>query len=370
MGTKAPQSIATTNALKGIAISAVLIDHYLDLNIRTASTGFANVWTSVFFFLSGDLNIRTASTGFANVWISVFFFLSGYSLFHSLDSRKLSNAKDLLLFYYQRIVRIFPLLWLAWIIQVIAIGDKLSPWTLLGIHASQHYWFIPALLQCYLVSPFIYFGLKKKWIIFLFSFLAMLALVNFLGYQAPRVIIRRAIFFHVGWRGMYFFHIMVFMFGMLFPLIISPSRKRNPGLVPIFLLWLLTFLITVFIIALRISSESNSIAKLSFNLAPLFLITFLCAYALYYSLTIRLLEYLGAISYSIYLFHVSYYKSINSIGAFSSNSANQLIAALVIFPIFIILCGQLENLGDYTNEKLRSLINPDTSPDRYPAGAF
>ena len=332
MQIKTLQSIETTNALKGIAISAVLINHYLNLNISIDGKGFANAW------------------------LSVFFFLSGYGLFYSLNSRELRNARDLLLFYYQRVVRLFPLLWLAWIIEVITTRGKMSLWTLTGIHGSGHYWFIPALLQCYLVSPLIYLGIKKKFTIFIFSFLLVLVLVNYLGHQAPPIILKRAAFFHLRWRQMFFFHILFFMLGMLFPLIIIPSKKRYSGLVSISLFWVFTFFITIFMIALKIYSQSNSIAKLSFNIAPLFLITLLCAYSLYYSIRIQCLEYLGSISYSVYLFHMSYYKSISDMGAFPKNSVKELIAYIIVFPIFIFICWQMENLGNYISRKLRSLV--------------
>jgi peptidoglycan/LPS O-acetylase OafA/YrhL len=179
MKAKNIKSIETTNTLKGIAISAVLINHYLNLNI------------------SGD------STGFANAWIAIFFFLSGYGLFHSLTRHNLYNAREWFLFYYQRIVRVFPLLWIAWFIDLIVRRGNISLWTPTGIHASGHYWFIPALLQCYLVSPVIYLAIKKRPIISLFTLLGILISVNYflLGHQAPAFITKIAKFIHANWRG-------------------------------------------------------------------------------------------------------------------------------------------------------------------------
>jgi peptidoglycan/LPS O-acetylase OafA/YrhL len=148
----------TTNTLKGIAISAVLMNHYLNLNV------------------SRDY------VGFGNLWISVFFILSGYGLSRSLDRRFETTiySKELFLFYYERFIRIFPLLWLAWFIELIVKGGHLSPWILSGIHAKGHYWFIPALLQCYILSPWIYLGIRKKPFIFVAILITAFVTVNFL----------------------------------------------------------------------------------------------------------------------------------------------------------------------------------------------
>ena len=331
MKTKNLKTVGTTNTLKGIAILAVLINHYLNLNI------------------SGN------STGFANAWIAIFFFLSGYGLFHSLKHQNLYTTKDLLLFYYQRIIRIFPLLWIAWIIELMVRRGNISFWIPTGIHASGHYWFIPALLQCYLLSPAIYLSIKNRSIISFLSFLSMLILVNLLGRQAP-LIIKIASFFHICWRGIYFLHILVFFFGMLTPSIISPLKERKYDVTYIFIFWFYIFLIISLMIFLKIYSHANFIMVFAFNVAPLFFIILLCCYSIRYSIKIQFLEYLGSISYSIYLFHMSYYLLVSNLGAFSNNSTKELIAYIIIFPLFILICDYIERFGRSLNKKLKSLV--------------
>ena len=89
----------STNTLKGIAITAVLINHYLNRN------------------LSGDY------FGFATQWLSLFFMLSGYGIYLSLEKFSIENGKltikNILSFYFLRIVRIFPLFIMAYILQQI-----------------------------------------------------------------------------------------------------------------------------------------------------------------------------------------------------------------------------------------------------------
>jgi peptidoglycan/LPS O-acetylase OafA/YrhL len=87
-----------TETLKGLAIFVVLINHYLNDNF------------------SGNYG------GFANITISIFFLLSGYGIYLTLDKRFADNKfswQALGAFYYDRLIRIFPLFWLALVIQTL-----------------------------------------------------------------------------------------------------------------------------------------------------------------------------------------------------------------------------------------------------------
>ena len=134
---KFPNSMTTTDTLKGLSILVVLVNHYLNLNTVVDSGGFGNAW------------------------IAVFFFLSGYGIFHSLDRYKQLSSREVISFYYRRISRIFPLLWIAWLLEFIVRGGNLSFFILTGIHATGHYWFVPAILHCYLTAPLISIILKQ-----------------------------------------------------------------------------------------------------------------------------------------------------------------------------------------------------------------
>lgn len=202
------ESIEATNTLKGIAISVVLINHYMNLNI------------------SGD------NRGYANLWISIFFILSGYGLFQSLSYRfggNSYNAKALFSFYFQRFIRIFPLLWIAWFFELIIRRGDLSFWIPAGIHGSGHYWFIPALLQCYIISPVIYRAIKKSPIISLVILIAAFVSINFLflSSHVPSVITKLADFTRSKWRGLYFLNIVIFAFGLFIPVLLRTLRTRG-----------------------------------------------------------------------------------------------------------------------------------------------
>ena len=128
-----------SNILKGIAILTVLINHYL------------NRYTT---FESG---------GFANTVVAIFFLLSGYGIFISFkkratDTDEVFSFKSIVTFYISRFARIFPLFWIALVIEAL-IANSFQPTLLsfLGFEAGRHYWFVSSILQCYLLTPFLIF---------------------------------------------------------------------------------------------------------------------------------------------------------------------------------------------------------------------
>lgn len=343
-------SIQTTNTLKGIAILAVVVNHYLLRNI------------------AGNY------TGYANAWIAIFFFLSGYGLFHSLNRRNPSSISQWLAFYYQRAIRIFPLLWIAWCIEfIIRRGTGLSIWTLFGIHGTAQYWFIPTILQCYLATPFLFSNIRKKPIITLASLTAIITAFHlFLTHQAPIQLIFLTKFIHADWRGVYFLYILVFALGLFTaPLLQNhqpkglinstekPSKTRRQLLnrtIITALLWSSIVLINMVMFFMKLwvlENPNHYCARFSLNVFPVVLIVLLCLGFLYYFVNSRFFEYFGRISYSIYLFHISFYFLMDYFGPFPWNSIRELAFCLTFFPLFLLACQQLERLGDYLGRKLQ-----------------
>ena len=127
----------TTNYIKGIAILAVLINHYL------------NKYTSI------------NSMDYASSILCFFFILGGYGLFYSLEKRFKNSEKDYSFkkigsFYLDRFLRIIPLYILA-IILISLLSLFEDPKIIFPI-----YWFINAILICYLFSFPIYY-LPSNW---------------------------------------------------------------------------------------------------------------------------------------------------------------------------------------------------------------
>lgn len=93
-----------------------------------------------------------------------------------------------------------------------------------------------------------------------------------------------------------------------------------------------------------------------FQLIPLMLIILFCCFCLHQAIEIYFVPSLGAVSYSVYLFHRSYYTSLDKLGPFPKNSTSQLILYLITFPVFIFICKHLENLRNLINNKLISFV--------------
>ena len=327
----------TTDTLKGIAISAVLINHYLNLN------------------LSGDYS------GFAYEWISIFFILSGYGLYHSFERLNFDRLtfRKLRLFYYQRFIRIFPLLWIAWFVQFLVTHGDISYWIPLGLHGNGHFWFIPALLQCYLLAPFLFWGIKKNLYLSLVLLSALLILANiiFMSGLVPHFIVKLAQFTESHWMNAYFLQIVFFTVGLLFPLFIpkrdSCTRNSNRIFHTAFFWILATFIIGI-MLYLRYFLSRTSFTMLEFDVFPLFLMIFLCAHAIFHGIRNRLLEFLGRISYTIYLFHWSFYLLLRHIAGFRFNSTKELILCLILFPFFLYTSKRLEDFGSFIVSYSRS----------------
>lgn len=330
--------IDTTDTLKGIAISAVLINHYLNLNI------------------SGDWS------GFAYQWVSIFFLLSGYGLFHSFERRFHSTitAKEVLIYYYQRAIRIFPLLWVAWSIQLIISHGDISYWIPLGINGSGHYWFIPALLQCYVLSPFLYWILQKNRTISIIAILVIFITINILlsGGHAPHLFIRLAKITNSKWMKMYFFHIIVFTGGLILPSLLRTNKSGDTTQKQKFYslyFWIFTASIVFIFAFIKYYSHISPFFPKEFFLLPLIMIIMLAVYALRKNIQNAFFTSLGRISYSIYLFHISFYLLISNIGQFPQNSLSELLLSVILFPFFIYLCHHIEHFGNSLAGRLKAL---------------
>lgn len=324
------------NTLKGVAITVVLINHYLIMNVTANSAGFANAW------------------------IAVFFILSGYGIFHSLERRfsESINKNNLLLFFYHRLIRIFPLLWIAWLIELAVRGNNVSFWVPLGIHGSDHYWFIPALLQCYLLSPLIFLSMKTRPVITFVVVTILLVITNYLilNDHLHQSMITLSNFINADWRGGYFVYILMFTAGMALPAILRKTTSKPKKTRHIYNVWFWVFFfsITLGMVFLKQAATNSLLQPWLFNLTPLFPIALLCLYALAFPVRSRCFEYLGKLSYALYLFHMSYYHLISDKGDFPKNSLSELLWFLLFLPFFIYMCQYFDRLGNRINTKLKN----------------
>lgn len=347
-----PSSLETTNTLKGVAIAAVVINHYLNLNI------------------SEDF------TGYANLWVSIFFFLSGYGLYFSLNKLQQNSklnllSKEILFFYCQRAFRIFPVLWIVYLIELNVYSSSFDFWGLLGI--GVHKWFIPALLWCYIFAPLIFTGIQRSPVIFALALLFGFVLMNFVFMEnyLPNGIERWVKFIIPKWRGVYFLYIIIFSFGFfihLFP--IKPYKGILYKLSQkVFWLLVLTIIIIMVIIKIYFSPSHFAeffLARFVINLTQLGLLVLLCIFSLKILVHNSFLSFFGKRSYSIYLLNTPFFYVMEKLTNHSINFTSEFLWLCVCFPFFIAICVFIEWLGNILNRKLRKLllvvyVNPKTS---------
>ena len=331
-------TIDSTDTLRGIAILSVVINHYLNRNI------------------SGDF------LGFATVWLRLFFIVSGFGIYRSLEKLLIINThielKNIAKFYYLRIVRIFPLFWISYIVQQLLLNQEIYLFSLLGIHGSGHFWFIPAILQCYIISPLIFLLIYYNRIAALFLFLIVYVSFNiFINLQiTPVAFLQLLNYLHLNWNNTYFLYILIFSLSMLLPNCIENwgdicQLEKN------IYLCLLLLLTLFFMISVKWRDELTLFYDLFvITLIPVILMATSSIYLLFNGLYFNLLSWLGRRSYPIFLFHIAYFLLINIIFQYRRDSVEELIIALILFPLFLIVCTVIEHLDNRLSAFLKSLI--------------
>jgi peptidoglycan/LPS O-acetylase OafA/YrhL len=254
-------------------------------------------------------------------------------------------------------VRIFPLYWLALLVTPLFMPDyfELKEWSLktigifLGlpfIKAPGIFWFVTAIIQCYLLAPFLYFLLSKlkaaRFTVFNISAMTisvMLTLAYIYGSQHYvhfpnlEVLIYRDIFFE---------HISLFSLGMLAAMLLSEYGDKlvnRAGLAGSLLLFGLMFVI---------NSDQNTLFKYSQVVLAPFFVTGAAAACLFTVVVApplpfgRVLSLVGGYSYPLYLFHRAFYAFLNHVGIIHDQSLTSIFYTLALLPLFLACCILLE----------------------------
>jgi peptidoglycan/LPS O-acetylase OafA/YrhL len=333
-----------TETLKGLAIIAVLINHYLNDNFSSSYGGFANTT------------------------ISIFFLLSGYGIYSTLNKRfpdRNFSWQVLGSFYYDRLIRIFPLFWLALVIQTIVTQKSFSWGVFVGISSigAEHFWFIAYILQCYLISPILFWLLRFNPKIALGVATLSLILSHrffssaFVGDRFGDIIN----WFGLDYRDIYCLHIYLFFLGMCFvpfkwifrSKIVERARSQTlkPEIIVFFGLVLIFFLVMLAYKIFNIKFLGDS------WLLALFALIGLTIYTTRKNIYFQYLVFIGEISYAIYLFHKSFFYSFDLVPITANSVWLKLLAVAIFFPIFLICCIKLEKLGAYCSKILKK-YNP------------
>ena len=331
----------TTETLRGIAITAVLINHLISL------------------YSQEDFD------GFASLFVAVFFLLSGYGLSFSLERYLvISPGVGLLRYFYERLIRIYPLYWLALLVQTLLTGQHYTLLNYLGIQGAGHYWFIPAILQCYVLSGlfFITYRPQRKVLAMLVAGVILAVLNVFVRLNPLSVSWMQTLGqYHVTYRGVMGLHWGLFFLGygvnllLRHPRVLSflPPWQTHPDL-----LMRQVFTLRMFggpLMGMIVAKFEHwpSVVFMVMPLPPLLLITL---YMLVAAVEIRPFAFLGRISYSIYLFHMSYYLLV---GFLFSREWLILAVTALIFPLFLLVCLWIEKQGDRLTQVMRHWATPD-----------
>ena len=327
-------TFGSTNSLRGLAICAVLINHFLNLNV------YGNY-------------LR-----FASLFVSLFFIVSGYGIYFSLDRSGIANKlrfKNLLYFYFNRLIRIYPLFLIAYLIQCLIFGTPIVSWTLRGIHAPGHFWFIPAIMQCYLLAPLLFILIKKYRFlslnIIVITFIAANLLLN--SGILPSEIGKELRFMHLHWRDVYFLYLLLFALSMFLPHCLNswdeiPSYEKK-----YYFILLLAIVLTMMIVFKYQDNTYYLYALFMKTICPLVILCAAAVYLLSNRLRFPLLEWIGKASYPIYLFHIVMYKSIDGISGLGRNSLMEGLIVIVTIPLFFYLCTFIDKWNNKITDTIK-----------------
>jgi peptidoglycan/LPS O-acetylase OafA/YrhL len=314
-----------TSYLKGIAIIAVLTNHYVNSHI-----------TQTF-------------SGYANGLVSFFFILSGYGLYHSLSASynhdsKLDQVKH---FYTKRITRIYPLYWLYYLKDTGLDITQFSLLDFLGLRftSPKSAWFVPAIIQCYIVAPLLFYLLAKyKWKAYLLTNLAILIVSNIL---LPHLGIPEGKVWT--YRDLYLSHVFIFSLGMLIPALISKYQvKTRKG----------SLLIVLSLMLLSIHNTTQETHTFDFSrylwgtlfilMTPLFCYLFIASDVK--PPLLKAFSTMGKYSFSLYLFgglYIGYlYRLLQKLDVTQEYNYLGTLSVIALFPIWFILCALIEEMAN------------------------
>jgi len=327
-------TFGSTDSLKGFAICAVLINHYLLHNIK------------------GNFS------GFASLFVSIFFIVSGYGIYCSLKRSGFLDKprfNKLLTFYFNRLIRIYPLFLTAYLMQSLFFVGNVVAWSVFGIHARGHFWFIPAIIQCYLLAPLIAIAIKKYRFIavncIIISFVALNLLLNLSllppGFGNPLK------FIHLHWRDVYFLYLLLFSLSMVLPVYLNSWSDIPAYEKTYWVMLLVIFGLTMMIVFKYLAPSDYLYTLFTRTLCPLLILCTAAVLLLSNKLSVPVLAWIGKSSYSIYLFHVIVYRSINEIFGIGKNSFVELLIVASVIPLFFYLCTFIEKWNNTISSSFR-----------------
>jgi len=362
-----------------------LINHYVDHFMTADGCNVANTMVSVFFVLSGygiAASLRKKFGGGTHSTKS-----------KSTQSKSTQAAeqrvtwKKLFSFYKLRVAKIFPLLWIALLIQSLVMGKPFPPSAFLGYGLEGHYWFVSSILECYLLSPFLGMLLDYKKHAALVGMTVLLLFSNYLigAYPALKPTLMSFHLTGFPYLEIYLINIYLFFCGMYFQRLQrsplsdasrfgrSVPRRRNAvgreassllvSLKTLFqkvtvhhyaTFWILFFAAMSYLCLERFVSSSlpfiGSVVLLA--VTSLYAVRAKGAPS---SLVSQALVFAGRHSLPIYLLHIPFYFFFARAGVIQVDSWPSCFISVLLLPLFLYTAIKLEQLSKVASNGLLSL---------------
>ncbi len=332
----------TTSYIKGAAVAAILFAHYVQ------------------YYYS---RVYTWEKGFAFALVSIFFVLSGLGNYFSLARRfesGVSPGRSIARFYIDRAAGIYPFFWLAAFfmpffyreygaLHAASFSTAAIYLALPFVQPPGIFWFVVAILQCYLAAPLLYLILTRvrvssfvRTVIFMVN-IALLVTVCMLlldraGLAANPL---KTVFAYRGaftYRYFFLSNIALFSLGMAIPPLLSEYRKQLTR--PSFFYASLT----LFLLSAYLTRRPDQLFPFSgWYLTPLLIfgIFGLCLFAVSASPRQpmkRLFSHLGKHTYAVYLFHMLFFALLAATGIVEDNSIKSLLLMVLLLPVFYLFC--------------------------------
>lgn len=265
---------------------------------RSTIMGIAILWIMLFHSgLAAPQNVFRRAVWYVfvsfggGVGVNLFFILSGFGLYYSVSKYSDSDEINWPAWFKRRIVRLFPSYLIVSVVYYLLKGS-LSLYNLLQLNfwidGVRDFWFIPAILTCYVLFPPILLCARKwDWGTITVILLVLLIIGNFLFEAFSPYYSKLEIF---TWR------LPCFIIGVY----LGYLSKQNPHINQIvFYLSLTTVLIVSYLL--------TGLSRLTFLILTVCLLPMLTEFAhLFRSTPIqRIISYTGTRSLQFYLIHVS-----------------------------------------------------------------
>jgi peptidoglycan/LPS O-acetylase OafA/YrhL len=330
-----------TDVLKSVAILVVMVGHYA----QYLASDYYDSWFR----------------GFAFGTVAIFFVLAGYGASFSLGKRFGQESWKAAVpgYYLNRALRIYPAYWVALLLTASYFPEydlafQLDLYTVavyLGfpfVNAPGIFWFVPAIILCYLLAPLIYALLAKiktgkYFAILLGSVPVSLAVtVIYLQSSGPDAGIFTWSNLNILFYKDYFLStVLLFSLGLAINNLVSRPRIAS---------WskaLIVPSVLLFVLMLYLTRDSYTFYDQGYDLylilmAPVFIASCyaMCLVTIASNIKIpfaRVAGIPGRYSYQLYLFHMLYIALLARFNLIEDNDLRSLVVFLALLPVMILI---------------------------------